>query len=107
MSKSKLVSLSSIAVLAALGFSTPLAAQQRSAASGIELEAAVATTPARSRPATLGVRAVGTPAKDQAGAERGVAQSQNGERDLAGGDVTITYTVLIIALLVVIILLVA
>lgn len=104
---SKLVSLSSLAVLATLGFSTPLAAQQRSAVNGTELEAAVAAPPARSRPATPDVRAVGTPARDQAGVERGLAQSQNGERDLAGGDVVITYTVLIIALLVVIILLVA
>jgi len=104
---SKLFSLSSIAVLALLGFTTPLPAQQRSAVNGTELEAAVAARPARSRPATPDVRAVGAPAKDQAGAERSLAQSQNGDRDLAGGDVVITYTVLIIVLLVVIILLVA
>jgi len=101
------ISLSSIAVLAILGFTTPLSAQQRSATSGAELEAAVATGPARSRPATPGVHAVGTPAQDQAGAERGVAQSQDSDRDLAGGDVKISYAVLVIALLVVIILLVA
>ena len=89
------------------GLTTPLPAQQRSAVNSSELEAAVAAPPARSRPATTEVRAVGTPATDQAGAERGLAQSQNGGRDLAGGDVRITYTVLIIALLVVIILLVA
>jgi len=104
---SKLISLSSLAVLAALGFTTPLAAQQRSAVTGAELEAAVAARPIRSRPAAPDVRAVGTPAKDQAGTEQSLAQSPNGERDLAGGDVVITYTVLIVALLVVIILLVA
>ena len=104
---SKLISLSSVVVLAALGLTSPLPAQQRSAVTGTELEAAVATSPVRSRPTTAGVRAVGTPAKDQAGAEQSLAQSQNGERDLAGGAITIGYTVLIIALLVVIILLIA
>ena len=104
---SKFLSLSSVAVLAALGLTTPLPAQQRSAVNGAELEAAVAAGPARSRPATPDVRAVGTPARDQAGAERGIAQSRDGQRDLAGGDVVITTTVLIIALLVLIILLVA
>ena len=104
---SKLLSWSSIAVLAALGLTTPMAAQQRSAVSGTELEAAVATRTVRSRPVTPEVRAVGAPAVDQAGAERSLAQSQNGERDLAGGGITIGYTVLIIALLVVVILLVA
>ena len=100
-------SLSPIALLAVLGLATPLAAQERSAVSGTELEAAVATRPAASRPATPGVRVVGTPATDRAGVERGLAQSQDGERDLAGGAITITYTVLVIALLVLIILLVA
>lgn len=105
---SKLLSLSSLAVLATLGFSTPLVAQERSAATGTELEAAVAGRSARSRPATPDVRAVGTPATDQAGIERSLAQSQNGESDLAGGgSVVITTTVLIVILLVVIILLVA
>ena len=101
------ISLSSIAVLAILGLTTPLPAQQRSVVTSAELEAAVATGPARSRPATPGVRAVGTPARDQAGAEQSLAQSRNGDRDLAGGDVRISYAVLVIALLVVIILLVA
>jgi len=82
---SKLISLSSVAVLAALGFTTPLPAQQRGAVTGSELEAAVAAPPVRSRPATADVRAVGTPAKDQAGAERSVVQSQGEDRDRAGG----------------------
>lgn len=104
---SKRSSLSPFAVLAALGLATPLAAQERSTVSGTELEAAVAARPVPSRPATPGVRVIGTPASDRAAVQRSMAQSQNDERDLAGGAVTITYTVLLIAVLVLIILLIA
>jgi hypothetical protein len=104
---SKFLALSSIAVLAALGFSTPVGAQQRSTVTGIELDSAAARRPVSSRPTAPGVRAVGTPDKDQATVQQSVAQSEE-ERDLAGGDsVVITSTVLIIILLVVIILIVA
>lgn len=104
---SKLFPLSSILVVAALGFVTPVAAQQRSAVSSSQLDAAVARRPVGSRPTAPGVRAVGTPAKDQAAVEQSVAQSKD-ERDLAGGDtIVISATVLIIVLLIVILILVA
>jgi hypothetical protein len=104
---SKFPSLSLILVVAALGLATPLAAQQRSAVSGAELDAAASSRrPVGSRPTAPGVRAVGTPGQSQAAVQQSVVQSE--DEALAGGDsVVIGTTALIIILLVVIILLVA
>jgi len=103
----KLFPLSTILLVAALGFVSPVTAQQRSAVSGSELDAAVARRPIGSRPAAPGVHVVGSPARDQAAVEQSIAQSRE-ERDLTGGDsVVIGTTLLIIILLVVILVAVA
>jgi hypothetical protein len=96
---SKAFSLFSIVALAALGLTTPLLAQERSAVSSVEMDAAVSARPAGTRQAANGVRVTANAAVDQ--------PSQDGDRVLAGGSVVITSTIVIIALLVIILLIVA
>jgi len=97
---SKSFSLLSILAVAALGLAAPLAAQERSAVTGVELDAAVSARPAGTRQAVPGVRVDANAPVD--------LPSRDGDRVLAGGsNVVITSTVVIIALLVIILLIVA
>lgn len=118
-----------ILVVAALGASAPLAAQERSAVSSTELESAVLTAPAASNQATvqsflqndrvtetashMGIRTADLAARVSTLNEAALSQVADRIRGedpaLAGGATTvvITSTVIIIALLILIILLVA
>lgn len=122
---SKYRSLSLLAAAAALGVATPLVAQDRSAVSGADLDAAVAARPGANReavrsllssdrarqvagqmgvsPADLSARVA---ALDGASLDRLAQQAGVNDQILAGGDekVVISTTVIIIILLVVILL---
>jgi hypothetical protein len=125
---SKHVKLPMLVAVAALGVTTPLLAQSRSAVSDAELDAVITARPAGNREAVrdflateqvrkaasrLGISAselsaqVGT--LDQASLDQIAAQLKVGDRALAGGSSTIVIssTVIIIALLILIIILVS
>jgi len=113
-------------VLATLGASAPLAAQERSAVSSGELESAVLTAPVGNRAAVqqflqndrvtqvaghMGIRmadlATAVASLDDAALSQLAERTRAAERDLAGGDekIVIGTTAIIIALLVLILLL--
>lgn len=121
---SKYRPLALVAVLATLGFSTPLLAQDRSTVSGAELNAAVTTSPAPRGEAVrtllgspqvqkvasqLGVSAADlatrTAALDNTTLDQLAQQSGVTDQDLAGGaNVVISTTAIIIILLILILL---
>lgn len=125
---SKYLPLSMITAVAALGLTTPLLAQGRSAVSSADLDAAVAARPAGSREAVraflatdqvrqvagrMGVSASELSDRvatlDQASLDQIAAQMGVGDRTLAGGSekIVISATLVIIALLILILVLVA
>jgi hypothetical protein len=121
----KHLTLSMIVAVAALGFTTPLLAQSRSAVSGAELDAAVAARPANNREAVqqflttdrarkvagqMGVNASELSARvatlDQASLNMLAERTNVGDRVLVGGanTIVISTTAVIIALLIIILL---
>ena len=122
---SKCSSLSLLATVAALGVATPLVAQERSAVSGAELDAAVAARPGANREAVrtllssdrarqvagrMGVSSAELSARvaalDGASLDRLALQAGVNDEVLAGGadKVVISTTAIIIALLIIILL---
>lgn len=120
----KFIAFAGVLSLAALGASTPLAAQTRSGVSSTELEAAVLKAPATNKEtvqrflrdsrvseiaATLGIQSAGLAAMvgtlDEATLSQVADRTRAADRNLAGGDQIIVSTTVVIIVLLVLILL--